>query len=247
MTGLLSSVASLAEMEVARRGGADIVDCKDPSRGALGAWDPGALTAAVTLWNSWPERKPGLSATVGDQPMVPAILRQAVAVVAATGVPMVKIGLAPSPGARACVQALGALAERTQLIGVFFADRAPDFTLLPDLARIGFRGVMIDTAGKASGGLRNYLDVTALEAFTRQARARGLMSGLAGSLAFEDIAPLTRLGADYLGFRGALCADGRTGRLDTGRLKAVRLEMDRAARPRTDPTPRKGPEREGRP
>ncbi|MPT23059.1 MAG: hypothetical protein E2577_08660, partial [Starkeya sp.] len=36
--GLLASVTDLHEMELARAGGADIVDLKQPAFGALGAW-----------------------------------------------------------------------------------------------------------------------------------------------------------------------------------------------------------------
>jgi len=44
-----------------------------------------------------------------------------------------------------------------------------------------------------------------LKYFVRQARACGLLTGLAGSLKLADIQPLLKLGPDYLGFRSALC------------------------------------------
>ena len=37
MTALLASVRSVAEAELALAGGADVIDLKDPSQGALGA------------------------------------------------------------------------------------------------------------------------------------------------------------------------------------------------------------------
>jgi len=50
-----------------------------------------------------------------------------------------------------------------------------------------------------------------------------LLCGLAGSLCETDIDTLLPLGADYLGFRGALCAGGlRTDGIDAAALARVR-------------------------
>lgn len=226
MTGFLASVATLDEMEVARAGGADIVDLKNPARGALGAWDIASLQKAMMVWFAWAEGKPQLSAVVGDLPMAPDVVVEAVETFAAKGVPMVKIGLFPEGDAAACVQALAPLAERCRLVAVFFGDRRPDFDLLPEIAGCGFAGAMIDTADKTSGGLRRHLSDDELARFVARARALGLMTGLAGSLKLEDVGPLTALAPDYLGFRGALCAGARTGRMTDGAVARIRSALD---------------------
>ncbi len=226
--GLLASVADLNEMDQAARGGADIVDLKQPAYGALGAWSPAGLTAAVLLWNGWGERRPALSATAGDQPMVPAILVSAAQAVAASGVPLVKVGLFASEHMGACIEALAPLALRCRLIGVLFADQDPDFGVLARLGAAGFAGAMLDTADKQAGPLTGHLDLLTLSQFTAEARAQGLITGLAGSLALDDIPALTGARPDYLGFRGALCAGGRTGRLDPARLAEARSRLTTA-------------------
>lgn len=223
--GLLASVADLHEMGVARAGGADIVDLKQPAFGALGAWSQEALTAAVLLWNAWGDHRPALSATAGDQPMVPALLLAAAERIASAGVPIVKVGLFASPHAANCVEALAPLAARTRLIGVLFADEGPDFGLIPALGRAGFAGVMIDTADKKAGPLTEHLDPLTLSQFVIEARRHGLMTGLAGSLRLDDIPALAAAGPDYLGFRGALCTGGRTGALDPARLAMARARL----------------------
>lgn len=228
--GLLASVTDLHEMELARAGGADIVDLKQPAFGALGAWSTQALTAAVMLWSAWGEQlgpagRPALSATIGDQPMVPGLIRAAAERVADTGVPLVKVGLFVSPHAHECIEALAPLASRVRLIGVLFADEAPDFAVLAALGRAGFAGVMIDTADKKAGSLTAHLDPLTLGQFVAEARRHGLMTGLAGSLRLEDIPALVGVGADYLGFRGALCEGGRTGTLDPARLGQVHARL----------------------
>lgn len=221
MTGLLASVATLDEMDLARDGGAGIVDLKNPDDGALGAWERSALIEAVVRWRGWAEPRPMLSATIGDQPMTPGIVRAAAEAVAATGVPMVKLGLFAGGDPKGCIEALAPLALRAQLIAVFFGDLDPDVSLLKTVADAGFRGAMIDTADKTGGGLRGHMDPASIAGFVAQARRLGLMTGLAGSLTLDDIGPLATLRPDYFGFRGALCEGGRRGRIDADAVRRV--------------------------
>ncbi|MBL6935200.1 MAG: (5-formylfuran-3-yl)methyl phosphate synthase [Alphaproteobacteria bacterium] len=216
MTAFLASVATLDEMEIAFGAGVDILDLKNPALGALGAWDTHDLIRAVAFIGG---RTP-VSATIGDLPMEPEPLAAAVAATAATGVDFVKVGFfAENNGdgdAQLCAQAIGNC-ERgaARLVAVLFADQSPDFSLLGVLAANGFSGVMLDTADKTSGGLRHHLEDHRLARFVEDAAARGMFSGLAGSLALGDALPLLELGPDYLGFRGALCgAQDRRGALD---------------------------------
>ncbi|MFG1349753.1 (5-formylfuran-3-yl)methyl phosphate synthase [Xanthobacter autotrophicus] len=227
--GLLASVADLAEMDVALGAGADIIDLKNPAEGALGAWADAPLRAAVARWRA-AGCPSGLSATVGDQPLEAATIRAAARRTASTGVPLVKIGFPlPAKGAAAALapvlDALRPLARETRLIAVLFADQHPDLATLPLFAEAGFHGVMLDTADKAAGGLLAHLGVDRLAGFVGKAKAAGLLTGLAGSLKLEDIAPLAALQPHYLGFRGALCVTGRTSGLDPARLARVREEL----------------------
>ena len=232
--GLLASVASLAELNRAYAVGADILDLKNPSAGALGAWSVEALTEAVQRWRMWPHPRPLLSATIGDHPLDPAILCTATARTAATGVPLVKIGFSRAGGAAGalptCLDALAPLAREARLIAVLFADEGPATDLVPCVADAGFHGVMLDTARKDGRRLTDHLDVPMLAAFVEAARRHGLLTGLAGSLRRADIPLLAPLRPDYLGFRGALCTGSRTGALDPAALASVRADLARAAR-----------------
>ena len=87
---------------------------------------------------------------------------------------------------------------------------------------------MLDTAEKRSGRLTAHLAVADLAAFVTLARRHGLVSGLAGSLAIDDVPVLAPLGADYLGFRSALASNGRTGELDGDAVLALRRAIDAA-------------------
>lgn len=230
MSAWLASVVDAAEARLALDAGAGIVDAKNPRRGALGDLPHAAVRAIVEVVAG---RMP-VSATVGDFPdMEPDAVRAAVAAMAGTGVDFVKIGCFPSPALPACIDALAPLAARHALIAVLFADRDPDFAWIPRLAERGFRGVMLDTAGKAGGGLTHCQPPAQLATFVAQARRHSLLSGLAGSLRLADIPALAALAPDYLGFRGALCAGhARTTALDVEALAAVSRAMRRYRKPR---------------
>lgn len=227
MTALLASVADVDEAALALAGGADILDLKNPSEGALGAWPLPALAEAVRRFGG---RRP-LSATIGDLPLDPPVVAARVRTVADTAVDIVKIGMFPGDldGTLGALEPLARSGVR--LVAVLLADRNPPLLRIADFARAGFLGVMLDTADKRAGPLRAHLPGGVLADFVERAHASGLLAGLAGSLAAADIPVLAPLGPDYLGFRGALCVNGRSGRLDPSRLAALRTTLARFRRP----------------
>jgi (5-formylfuran-3-yl)methyl phosphate synthase len=229
MTMMLASVRSLDEALIALEGGADLIDLKEPSRGALGALDHAAVRICVRAMDG---RRP-VSATIGDIPLMDAeVMGAAVERMADTGVDLVKIGFFAHPRACECANALSALAIRVRLIAVLFADEPYDLALLDQLARCGFAGAMLDTARKNGRTLRDWRRDHELAQFVTLARANGLLTGLAGSLRKDDVAPLLASGPDYLGFRGALCLNSERGRtLDQTAFGEIRSAMPRAALP----------------
>ena len=217
MTRFLASVTGADEAQIALAHGADIIDLKDVSKGALAALPPAEVRAAVCAVGG---RRP-VSAVAGDVDAGGEDAAVSVAAMAGTGVDYVKLGLAP--GAADGVRALASLARRTKLVGVMFADIPIDHTLVPRLAECGFAGVMLDTSRKGQGGLLTHMDVGTLHAFIGRCRELGLTVGLAGSLEPPDIPRLLLLAPDFLGFRTALCAGmDRSGPLDPAAIRLVR-------------------------
>ena len=149
MTLMLASVTSAAEAELALAHGADIVDLKDPAKGALGALDASVVRDVVGVIAG---RRP-TSAVLGDLPMEADVILGAAERMAATGVDYVKVGLFPGVGRADCIRALASIARRTPIVGVMFADRESDLDLLPLMREAGFAGAMLDTAGKRAGRL----------------------------------------------------------------------------------------------
>ncbi|HEY8128728.1 MAG TPA: (5-formylfuran-3-yl)methyl phosphate synthase [Hyphomicrobium sp.] len=221
----LASVINADEADIALEGGADIIDCKDPASGALGALPTTTVREIVERVR----RRLPVSATVGDLPSDPDVLTAATVEMAATGVDVVKIGFFGDEDPRPAIAGLGAARSGSaELVGVLMADHRPDFGLLPALAAAGFTGVMLDTTDKAAGRLTSALSMDRLTEFVRAARNNGLFVGLAGSLRESDIAVLTRLWPDMLGFRGALCSAGRVSDIEAHRVAAVRRGIDEA-------------------
>ncbi len=220
MTGMLASVENLVEARQALQAGADIIDLKAPSRGALGALDLQTVTEIVAELDG---RIP-VSATVGDLAMDPRPVTQAVKAMAATGVSYVKIGFFPGGDWRGTVLSLQPLAASgVRLVAVLFGDDAPELSHIADLAEAGFAGAMLDTRNKRAGSLPRVCPPQYLHAFIAEARAHGLLCGLAGSLRKDDIPPLLKLQPDYLGFRGALCRmHDRTACLDVDAVLSIR-------------------------
>ncbi len=127
MTLMLASVTDVAEAEIAIVEGADIIDLKDPWQGPLGALPIAVIRDIVAATAG----RRSVSAVAGNLEMVPAVLHDAVAALAATGVDYVKIGFFPRNAPAACIDALRPLASRVKLIAVLFADKVPDISLLP--------------------------------------------------------------------------------------------------------------------
>jgi dihydroneopterin aldolase len=222
---MLASVRSAEEALFALQAGADLIDAKEPYAGTLGAVSEETLRAIVAAVGG---RRP-VSATVGDLPLDVERVRQAARVNADCGASFVKIGAFEAPLETSALQALPAALPGVALIAVLFADRAPPLHVPAGLARSGWHGVMLDTADKGGGSLRDWTDEAWLADFVRRARAAGLLVGLAGSLGPDDVRPLAALGPDYLGFRGALCTGAdREECLDPDRVRAMRTLLDRA-------------------
>lgn len=203
MTGFLASVNNLDDAILVSQNGADIIDLKEPSQGALGGLGLQEIHEVVDhLWESCV-----VSATVGDlEADVPLILDR-IEAVADTGVDYVKVGMFSQQHIRECLPSFEYHARRgVKIIAVCFADVEFDVPSTIQLCKKAcLSGIMMDTAGKKTGGLLQHKTIDQLAQFVNYAQSLGLLTGLAGSLRAQDVGALMPLEADYLGFRTALC------------------------------------------
>ncbi|MDR5857187.1 (5-formylfuran-3-yl)methyl phosphate synthase [Caballeronia sp. LZ062] len=219
MTALLASVRSVDEALNAARAGAELIDLKEPHAGALGGVATHDIARIVRTLRAQYAVRP-ISATIGDLPddALDEICDR-VLEVAGTGVDYVKVGIVQGPHAADCLHRLAALPAT--VVPVLLSDDGIDTALVRLCAQLGFVGLVFDTANKNGRTLFDCVDTATLAACLSQARSRGMMTALAGSLAWSHLERIRALAPDIAGFRGALCDEraGRTGRLDPSRVR----------------------------
>jgi (5-formylfuran-3-yl)methyl phosphate synthase len=216
---LLVSVRSVDEALQAAAGGADFIDLKEPSAGALGGLPVATIRAIVAALRT---NAPGLpvSATIGDLPMddVQAIQARA-AEVGECGVDYVKVGIVPGLHAPAVLTGLATLAY--PVVPVFIADQGLDEALIGTACAMHFPALMADTADKQVGSLFDVVRLPDLRRFVERVRASGALVGLAGALRLPHLAALQVLSPDFAGFRSAVCDGDRRADLDPARLRQL--------------------------
>jgi uncharacterized protein (UPF0264 family) len=223
MSKMLASVNCLAEALIVQQAQVDIIDLKQPSQGALGALELATVQQIVTAIN----KQTPMSATIGDLPLFPEVIFNAVKAMAETQVDYIKIGIFPDGDALATLTKLASLTPKIKLIAVLFADSLPNLTLISQLKTAGFTGVMLDTMDKQKGALTELMAFSDIQQFVNLVQAQHLLCGLAGSLRLADVKTLLPLNADYLGFRGALCQQhNRVAELDSQAIVTLKQAIN---------------------
>ena len=230
---LLVSVANPAEARHALDGGADLIDAKDPSVGALGAVSLDTLRQIHTVVAG----RRVVTAALGDAIDEESIQRTALDYVR-IGVGFVKVGFAGITDLSrverlitAAVRGVRATGSKhCGVVAVAYADTggatSVDPTVLVDIAaRAGATGVLLDTAHKDGPGLLRLASVVTLESWVTSAHGAGLTAALAGRLSTDDLPSISRTGADIVGIRGAACENGRSSCVAAERVRALRLQL----------------------
>ncbi|MBX9789244.1 MAG: (5-formylfuran-3-yl)methyl phosphate synthase [Pirellulales bacterium] len=222
MTGLLVSVRDEDEALAALRGGADWIDVKEPSRGALGRADPDVIAKIVSIVKA---RRP-VSAALGElSEVTSSLLRQL-----PKGLELVKIGLARCAyhhdwrDTWAGVAAI--LPTDIALAAVVYADwrlaEAPSPREILQTGRsIGCRALLVDTFDKGGPSSLECWASDELTEFSGNVRDAGLRLVLAGSLTLNDVCRTLPLAPDLLAVRGAVCRGGREGTIDAERVREL--------------------------
>ncbi len=214
---VLISPVDKEEAIIASNGGADIVDVKNPKEGSLGANFPWIIKEIKEAVNG---RQP-ISATIGDFNFKPGTASLAAFGAAVAGADYIKVGLYDIQTRE---QALELLTKITRAVKDYDATKKivasgySDYErinsisplLLPEVAaEAGVDVVMVDTAIKDGKSTFEFMDEKKLKKFTDLAHEYGLENAIAGSLRFEDLPTLERIGPDIIGVRGMVCGGDR--------------------------------------
>ena len=226
MTGMLASVNCIEEAKLVLAENVDIIDLKEPRFGSLGALDTSLAKRIVTEING----QCPVSATIGDLPMQPELIFNAVKNMAQTGVDYIKVGFFSGSNQDQVIAKLAEVTADVNLVAVLFVDSQIDFKIVDRLMAAGFKGIMLDTQDKAKGSLTGMMSTSKIGRFVCQVRSSQLICGLAGSLTPEDIPLLLPYQPHYLGFRGALCDHNqRAGRLNPGHVRRIKQSITRSS------------------
>lgn len=221
---LLVSVSNIADASAALAGGAAIVDCKDPARGAL---EPVGAEALRAIRAAVPPEVP-LSAALGEVTTAGELALR----LTTHGVPLsyVKVafrGLAEPRALGALLDRACAIAEGLPgapgVIAVAYADcervgSLPARMFPAVVGPSGARGLLVDTAVKDGTTLFDWLPVAELARLGEAARRAVPEFALAGSLRAEQLALTRSAGATIVGVRGAACEGGRAGPVSADRV-----------------------------
>jgi uncharacterized protein (UPF0264 family) len=208
VTALLVSVRSAAEAEAAVRGGAALIDVKEPAHGSLGRASEQTIADVVR-------------AVAGRRP-VSAALGELADSVTLPAVPLdyVKWGLAGRGEAdwrRELGEAIRQLTEHRsgcRPVAVAYADwnraEAPTPEAVCSFAiEHGLGAYLLDTGHKDGSTLLDWLSRAEIERLRDRCRTAGVPLALAGSLGPAEIRLLLPLRPNWFAVRGAACPNRR--------------------------------------
>ena len=212
---LLVSVVNKTEALEAIKGGAHIIDVKNPKEGSLGANFPRVIKQVKEIVPDNVE----VSATIGDLPNLPGTASLAALGAAASGADYVKAGLfgvkTPAEATILMGEVCRAVKDynnASKVIAAGYADFKKVGCLNPlKLPKVAYKaeadGVIIDVKIKDSESkLFSFLGDRELKKFVDEAHNFNLIAALAGSLDRQHVLRLYDLRADVIGVRKAVCS-----------------------------------------
>jgi len=235
---LLVSVVDKVEALDGIRGGADILDVKNPKEGSLGANFPRVIREVKSVVPKNLE----VSATIGDLPNLPGTASLAALGAAVSGVDYVKVGLFGVKTSKDAttmmtevVKAVKEYNRGLKTIACGYADFRYVGCVSPlELPMVAHKaeadGVLVDVKIKnGNDNLFSFLTDEQLKEFINQAHEYNLLAALAGSLDVKDIQRVHNLGADIIGVRGAVCTkkDRLVGKLEKEKVMAFAEEISK--------------------
>jgi len=211
----LVSVVNKKEALEAIKGGAHIIDVKNPKEGSLGANFPRVIKQVKEIVPDNVE----VSATIGDLPNLPGTASLAALGAVTSGADYVKAGLfgvkTPAEATILMKEVCRAVRDynnASKVIAAGYADFKKVCCLNPlKLPQVAYKaeadGVIIDVKIKDSKSkLFDFLGDKELKKFVDEAHNSNLIAALAGSLDRQHIPRLYDLRADVIGVRKAVCS-----------------------------------------
>jgi len=235
---LLVSVRNVAEAQDALRGGADIIDIKEPDNGSLGAASPAVIEdvarfvdahrSATTVSAAMGEMTDGL-----DQPDNFALMSPAPSLYKAGLAGVLNNADSWQDSWAAFRRQRANLATNSQWVSVCYADyeraNAPaPTTVLAEGSAFGSPVLLIDTFEKDSTDLLTWLSPAELQDLRDQTEKVGMQLAFAGRLTASRLPEILELRPDIVAVRGAACESGNRGSHVSSRcVRELKVQLDR--------------------
>ncbi len=232
MIRVLVSPSNVEEALECIRGGASIVDVKNPREGSLGANFPWVIREIVEIAKSHGRE---VSATVGDLDKAGTASLASFGI-ANLGVDYIKVGLfvgSAEKGQEILMNVVKAVRDfDVKVVGACYADweRAKTMhpLILPEIAsNADADGVMIDTALKDGRSTFDFMSFEDISEFIDLAHENGLFCALAGGLSWEHIELIKELKPDIIGVRTMVCENGRNSKINGELVRKLVREINR--------------------
>lgn len=226
---LLVSVRDLGEARVAVSGGVNILDFKEPSRGALAACDPRVWKSAVSefVGEAPADRTVRLSAALGESDTGANLSAHVPSEFSFAKVG--PSGCSTAPKLTGLWESIR-LPQPVELVPVAYADHIAAGAMsaegvLNAVIQTGRHRLLIDTFGKDGRTLTDHMSIDRLRSLLCVASEHSVWIALAGSLRLREMRSLVNAGvrSNCWGVRGDVCDQrDRTGQMDLRKVTAWR-------------------------
>lgn len=219
---LLISVRHPSEVVAALDGGADLIDVKEPSRGALGAAEPEVVAAVLDVVAG---RVP-VSAALGEWSEHALVHAHWHLELPLRYVKWGLAGYAHTPGwGEDLLEVRRQLPLHTDMVLTAYADYERARAIPPEevarfARRYRFAAFLLDTHTKDGRSLLDFLSPAQIAGLIQPLQSAGVTVALGGGLRLEHLKMLRGVCPDYFAVRGSACAGSkRTAAIDPVRVR----------------------------
>ena len=211
----------------------DILDLKDPDKGAIGSWEIKNLKKIISKFGN----KIKISATLGDENKVYKILNK-LKLFDSLKLDYIKFGIFTNDIGQLTFL-LNNIKKRkfkTELVPVIFVENKflRNFVAenIKAFKRFGYNFLLLDTYSKDVGNIFEICSEDYLKILLNQSLLNNLSIGLAGKLNLSNISQLVELQPKIVGFRSAVCeGENRKKELSMSKLKKLYYSIISARSP----------------
>ncbi|MFX1477176.1 MAG: (5-formylfuran-3-yl)methyl phosphate synthase [Promethearchaeota archaeon] len=235
---LLISPKTVEEAKIVISAKVDLIDCKNPKEGSLGANFPWIIREMKTLIPNNSDQL--LSATIGDFPNLPGSASLAALGAAVSGADIIKVGLKGPQNVEQgislmqnVVKAVKNYDKNIWIVTAGYADYRRmesnlDYLSIPTIAsESGADVAMLDTYIKDEKGLFDFLNINELIEFKKKAHQLNLKVALAGNIRQNVLPKIRKISPDIIGIRSMVCErhDRNNGKIKLDLIENLKAEL----------------------